>query len=166
MSWNGFANLDLSGVEADTYAPLSPGEYSLRCTDVELNTGPNGMDKRLVVSLSDVNGAGSIKSNFNLVHKGSAKAQEIGLKQLKSFLLSGKHPNPDNPGDVNTLKGLIVRAYIGMGKPYIGKDGQERTSPEVKRYLLPDEVGGAAPTASQTVGGGAPARDLNDEIPF
>jgi hypothetical protein len=157
MSWNGFANLDLSGVEADDYAPLQTGEYDAVCTKAEIKTAANGTDKRVVVSLKDEDGAGSIAAGFNVVHRGSKQAQEIGLKQLKSFLVAGKHPTPDNPGDIESLVGLRCRIYVGMGKPYL-KDGNQVQRAEVKRFIM-DGDAALKPAAKK-------AADLDDEIPF
>lgn len=155
--WNGFGNLDLSGVTPDDFSPLGVGEHEVRCTDVEIKTGQNGKDKRVLVSLSATDGSGQIKAGFNIVHASSKQAQEIGLKQLKSFLVAGKHPNPDRPGDITSLKGLTCRVYIGMGKPYM-KDGEQKQYPEVKRFLIDGESGGAS---------SAPAsKPIDDEIPF
>lgn len=163
MSWNGFGNLDLSGVTPDDFAPLKDGEYILRSTDAEIKTGTNNIDKRLVVSFTDTGGAGSIKHGFNIVHKGSAQAQEIGQKQLKSFLVAGGHPSPDRPGDMETLKNLTVRVYVGKGKPYVGNDGQQRQNQEIKRFILPEGAGGAPAGGSSS---SAPSRDIDDQIPF
>lgn len=164
MSWNGFSNLDLSDVEVDDYAPLETGEHEVRSTDVEIKT--LGSDnKRLIVTLSEVNGAGTIKAGFNIVHRASKQAQEIGLSQLKSFLVAGGHPNPDKPGDIMTLKGLTCRIYVGMGKPYTNKEGKQVQRAEVKRFIIDEDKRAAPPS-----GGGAwsrsVARDIDDEIPF
>lgn len=170
MSWNGFQNLDLSGVEADDYMPISqPGLYHLRCIGYELKTGANKINKRLVLTLEDTVGGGQLKAGFNIVHSSSPKAQEIALRQLKSFLISGGHPNPDHPGDLDTLKGLTPTAYLDFGKPYTDSDGNQRTPIEVKRFVLPGEDAtppppSQAPVANGHAGSGGPA--LDDEIPF
>lgn len=164
MSWTGFANLDLSDVEPDDYAPLGQGEYpEVETTGAEIVTGKNEKDKRLVVTLSDVGGAGSIKTHFNLVHTGSKQAQEIGRKQLKSYLLACEHPNPDQPGDLATLKGLRCGIYVGLGKPFTGNDGTQRRNAEVKRFFKKGE------TAAKTGGGeasGSKSTGIDDDIPF
>ena len=162
MSWNGFSSLNLADVEPDDYAPLPAGEHDVECTGGEIKTGSNGKDKRLVVSLNSVDGAGSIKTGFNLYHTGSKQAQEIGLRQLKAFLVASGHPNPDEPGDLGSLKGLRCRVYVGKGKPFIGQDGQQREPLEVKRFIIP----GDAKTGTSSGSGGSSRRELNDEIPF
>ncbi len=160
--WNGFASLDLSGVTPDDYAPLSVGEHEVRCTDVEIVTGQNGQNKRIVASLAATDGSGSIKAGFNVVHTSSKQAQEIGLKQLKSFLVAGNHPNPDRPGDITSLKGLTCRVYIGMGKPFVGQDGTQKQNAEVKRFIIEGEDGGAPKRPAA----GGQKKDIDDEIPF
>lgn len=158
--WNGFANLDLSGVVPDDFAPLGVGEHEVRCTEVEIKTGQNGKDKRVLVTLAETGGAGTIKAGFNIVHATSKQAMEIGLRQLKSFLVAGGHPNPDQPGDINSLKGLTCRVYVGMGKPYTDKEGQQKQFPEVKRFIIEGEgatSGAPAPSAP---------KKIDDEIPF
>lgn len=161
--WNGFANLDLSGITPDDFAPLTPGEYELRSSDAQVKTGANGTDKRVVVKLTSTDGKGAINAGFNVVNAKSKQAVEIGLAQLKAFLISGGHPNPDNPGDIVNLNGLVCRAYIGMGKPYIGQDGKERSNPEVKRFIMQGETSGAA---SGGASGAAATKRYDDEIPF
>jgi hypothetical protein len=158
MSWNGFGNLDLSGVTPDDFAPLAVGEHEVRCTDVEILTGDNGKNKRIVATLNATNGGGTIKAGFNVVHTGSAQAQEIGLKQLKSFLVAGGHPNPDRPGDIASLKGLTCRVFVGMGKPFL-KNGEQKQYPEVKRFIIEGE-GGSAPSPAPST------KKIDDEIPF
>jgi len=98
--------------------------------------------------------------NFNIVHTNS-QAQEIGMRQLKSFLVAGNHPNPDKPGDVGTLKNLECKIIVGMGKPWINRDNVEVTTSEIKKFMATNEQA-STPTASAQ----APAKDLDDEIPF
>jgi len=156
--WNGFANLDLSSVEADDYAPLTKGEYEVTCTKAEIKTAANGKDKRVVVNLKDTGGAGSIAAGFNVVHTSSPQAQDIGLRQLKSFLVSGNHPNPDKPGDIESMIGLTCRIYVDLGKPY-QKNGQTVQREEVKRFIIDGDAPAPSPQAKKSA-------DLDDEIPF
>ena len=158
--WNGFNNLDLSDVVPDDYAPLTTGEYELEVVDIEMKTGANGQDKRLVLTMNDTEGSGSIRVGFNLFHRGSPEAMRIGRQQFKSFLTYSGHPNPDHPGDVNTLRHLRVRAFVAPGKPYRGDDGRERTSMEVKRFI---------PKGASTGGSGQRSDNgpmPDDRIPF
>jgi len=163
MSWNGFGSLDLSDVsvsEGGGFRPLPTGEYLLKALSAEVET--NGSNKRLVVQFKDVGGAGEIRSGFWLVHS-SAKAQEIGREQLKTFLTAAGHRNPNRPGDVSSILGLQARAYVGPGKPYTNSKGQEVINQEVKRFLVDAKQDmGARSAAIQA----PPSRDIDDDIPF
>lgn len=153
-NWNGFGGLDLSGVQEDGgYNRLQPGEYSIICDEAKVEQIEGTNNRKLVVDLKDVTGAGDIRVNFNIFHS-SAQAMEIGQRQLKSFLVAANHPNPDKPGDVSSLKGLKCKITVGMGKPWRDRNGVEKQSSEVKRYMPMD---GAAPVAKEK---------LDDDIPF
>lgn len=162
-AWNGFQNLDLSGVVPDDFAPLTPGEYELRSSDAQVKSQQGTNNKRVVVKLTATDGRGAINAGFNVAHS-SKQAVEIGLAQLKSFLISGGHKNPDNPGDISSLNGLICRAYIGHGKPFIGQDGKERTNVEVKRFIMDGETGAGAGAGASA--GASARKTYDDEIPF
>lgn len=152
--WNGFGSLDLSSVEESTggYTRLEPGEYTVKCTEAKIESVGVTKNKKLVADFQNTEGAGSIRMNFNIFHE-NKQAMEIGQRQLKSFLVAGGHKNPDKPEDVGSLKGLTCKVYVGMGKPWIGNDGQERRNPEIKSFM-------AASTDA------AKNEDLNDDIPF
>ena len=90
--WNGFGGLDLSGVEESSgYARLQPGTYVVESKDAEIKDTATG-GKMIVVDFSSVDGHGDIRMNFNVVNK-NPQAVEIGLRQLKSFLVAGGHKN-------------------------------------------------------------------------
>lgn len=161
MSWNGFGDLDLSGVKEDEgYVALEPGEHEVVCTDAKVEQIEGTNNRKLVASFKSAGGAGSIRNNFNIFHS-SSQAMEIGQRQLKSFLIAAGHPNPDKPGDVGTLVGLKCRVYVGMGKPWRDRNGNERQSPEIKRFINKDEA-----TSKPSAGGEGTARAMDDEIPF
>jgi hypothetical protein len=111
-----------------------------------------------MVELEDVDGSGSIRHWINVRHKTSDMAQEIGQRQLKSLLQFGGHPNPDKPGDINTIQGLYVGVVVGMSKerrnPNTGKVMESR--PEVKGYRVPANDSAPVPEASD---------DLDDVLP-
>ena len=152
-AWNGFGNLDLSTVQELGSRRLAKGKYNVTCTNAEIVAVDGQKTRRLVCDFVDENGEGDIRHSFLLVHD-SDKAVEIGMRQLKSFLIAAKHPNPDKPGDVATLKNLACGIVVGEGKPWTDKDGQQRTSTEVKSFFAT----GGAPAASSTM--------HNDAIPF
>lgn len=151
--WNGFGNLDLSQVQEMGNRRLGKGKYTVTCTNAEVVAVDGQKTRRLVCDFADENGEGDIRHSFLLVHD-SDKAVEIGMRQLKSFLIAAKHPNPDKPGDVASLKNLVCGIVVGEGKPWRDKDGNERSSTEVKTFFAAD---GAAPKT---------AAMHNDAIPF
>lgn len=160
--WNGFGSLDLSGVDASGgNTRLQPGTYMVKCISAKVEAIGETKNRKLVADFEDLAKTGDIRVNFNIVHT-SEQAQEIGRRQLKSFLIAAEHPNPDRPGDVEKLKGLQCKIIVGMGKPWKGNDGVERQSSEVKKFVDMSEEG--------TSGGGGKApetkKELDDEIPF
>lgn len=154
--WSGFGSLDLSSVEASAGSTrLQPGTYTVKCANAKIESVGTTKNKKLVTDLVDEGGSGDIRVNFNILHT-SEQAQEIGRRQLKSFLISADHPNPDKPGDVETMKGLVCKITVGMGKPWKGEDGVERVSSEVKKFMPATEKSNGEDTADK----------LDDEIPF
>jgi hypothetical protein len=153
---------------------LQPGTYRVKCTDAKVEAKEGTKNRAVVIELVDANGNGDIRVNFNVKHD-SAKAQEIGLKQLKGFLEVGGHANPDRPGDIKSLVGLECAIAVGMGKPYRNQQGETVTRTEVKKFMAKD-----SPVAGPTPGGASagairhadPARqapssrDIDDDIPF
>ena len=159
--WNGFGSLDLSKVEAGGGSTrLQPGTYAVKCTNAKVEAIGSTTNKKLVAYFADEAGTGDINMNFNIVHSNS-QAQEIGMRQLKSFLVAGDHPNPDKPGDVGSLKNLECKIIVGMGKPWINRDNVEVTTSEIKKFMALDEHAASAASSKK-----APAKDLDDEIPF
>jgi hypothetical protein len=171
--WKGFDQLDLSDVEAQGSMRLQTGRYITRCTSAEIKAPEGSKNRMLAVTLEDKGGEGDIRMNFNVKHS-SEQAQEIALRQLKSFLVEGGHPSPDKPGDVKSLVGLEVGIVVGYGKPWTDRDGNSRTSTEVKRFIHTGKMAdmvlgpdGSAPGAAKANGKAKPVREtIDDEIPF
>lgn len=156
--WN-FGSLDLSGVEQDKgISRLDPGEHLVKCTDARIEPVGDTANRKLVAEFSADDGSGTIRHNFN-IHHTNEQAQEIGLRQLKTFLVSSNHPNPDKPGDVETMKGLKCKVYVGMGKPWRDRNGVERQNSEVKRFMPVESASASSGTAE-------PKKDFDDAIPF
>lgn len=151
--WNGFGGLDLSGVEQSSgYPRLQPGTHIVESKEAEiLDTSTGG--KMVAVDFMSTSGHGDIRMNFNVVNK-NPTAVEIGLRQLKSFLVAGGHKNPDKPGDIKTLKGLKCKVIVAMGKPWRDNDGNERQTSEIKTFLPLD------------TDASADDKELDDDIPF
>ena len=158
--WNGFGDLDLANIAADEGGSrrLEVGEYLVKCVEAKVETIGESNNRRVVADLQDTGGKGDIRVNFNVFHS-SAEAQEIGLRQLKSFLTASGHSNPDKPGDISSLKGLECKVYVGMGKPWRDRSGVERQQTEVKKFIIEQ----AAADKAEKKGG---AEKLDDEIPF
>lgn len=154
-AWNGFGNLDLSQVQGLGVRRLAKGKYTVTCTSAEIAAVEGQKTRRLVCDFTDENGDGDIRHSFLLVHD-SAKAVEIGLRQLKSFLIAANHPNPDKPGDVATLKNLRCSIVVGDGKPFEDKEGTMRVTTEIKSFMPATD----APTAP------VENKMPNDAIPF
>ena len=153
--WNGFGSLDLSSVEAGGGSTrLQPGTYTVKCTEAKVEAIGSTSNKKLVADFVDAAGTGDIRMNFN-VHHTSAQAKEIGLRQLKSFLVAANHKNPDQPGDVASLVNFECKIYVGMGKPWTDKTGNQRQQTEIKSFSPLDGASSKKPS-----------KDLDDEIPF
>ena len=156
--WNGFGDLDLANVPTDDrpeYAPiLGVGEYTAKCSSAEVQTIEGTNNKKLVLNFVDEDGAGELRANLNISHT-SQQAQDIARRQLKSFLESAGHANPDKPGDVATLVGLTCKIKVGKAKPWTNRDGKLIEGVEIK-YFNPIEGKENSGDASK----------LDDEIPF
>lgn len=160
MSWSGFGDLDLGKVEAEEGSRrLQVGNYKVKCTSAKVESIGESTNKRVVADFEDVDGTGDIRMNFNVYHSNS-QAQEIGMRQLKSFLIASKHPNPDKPEDVSTLVGLSCQVSVGMGKPWKDLQGNERQQTEIKRFAPLDTAKSSGSSKPST------PTELDDEIPF
>ena len=156
MNWNGFDALDLSKVEAGSGSNrLQKGTHHVRCTGAEVVTTASG-GKMIKASLEAVDGTGEINANFNVANK-NPMAVDIGMRQLKTFLVAANHPTPDKPADIQTLKGLECNVVVDLGKEWKGDDGTMRRSSEVKNF----KAAGAKPPE-----GSGNSSDLDDDIPF
>jgi len=177
MSWNGFDALDLSTIEGST-AMLGAGKYIVNVGDAKVEQVGQTTNRRLTIVLTDTQGGGDLRVGFN-IHHTSAKAQEIALSQLKSFLISAAHPSPDRPGDITSLNNLTVGVIIGYGKPYLNNKGEKRQSVEAKRFFpvadfdkfttpteTPADLSSLSSAGSAQRSGGGAHKDMDDEIPF
>jgi hypothetical protein len=102
---------DLSNVTpSGSFEVLPAGKYNASCTNAELKETANGKGKYIKIELTITDGkfeGRKLWTNFNVVNE-NQKAKEIGLGQLKNFLLNAGYPNPDILGSVTELNGLRV----------------------------------------------------------
>jgi hypothetical protein len=165
MSWNGFNNLNLGGVEAESgRKTLEPGSYTCKITGAEIKDTKDGYGKGLVVTLKDVEGRGEVEDFINL-HNRNPQAVEIGMKRLKALLVNCGHPNPDRPGDVKSIIGRTVGVHVEKGDDWKDKEGNLRPGGGKPRksgaYFKPEGV-------SETTGSSDTSRQgyLDDDVPF
>lgn len=157
-TWNGFGSLDLSKVEQQEGRGtnrLAVGNYTVKCTSAVMETFGAKENKRVVADFLDEAGSGDIRFNFNL-HHSNPETVDIGMRQLKTFLIAGNHPTPDSPDDVASLVGLTCDIYVGMGKPWTDTNNQTRQQTEIKSFK---PLSGATSNSE-------PSKKLDDEIPF
>lgn len=157
-----FKDLNLSGVEASSAgATLKPGRHACKIVEASIkDTRQNG--KMLELKFASVKEEGAIRGWINLHVPSSEQATRIGREQLKAVLVHGGHPNPDKPGDISSLKGLVVGVLVGADT-YQDKDGNQREGSKVKGFFAPSEVGVVATTKAKS---DDPMADLDDDIPF
>lgn len=111
-----FGSLDLSEYDADSgEMRLKPGRYVCRITEASLEkvtSEGNKGGRRLQVVFADRDGHGTIRESINVHLPKSSEATEIGKKQLKTLLTHAGHPTPNNPGDISSIKGLVVGVNV------------------------------------------------------
>lgn len=126
VDWD-FGQLDLADSEVDSgERRLKPGRYICVIKDANLektSTDKNG--RRIQLILVDKNGAGSITESINIHLPKSPDATEIGKKHLKTLLTHGGHESPSAPGDINSLKGLVVGVNV-VAEPFEDQKGEKR----------------------------------------
>ncbi len=186
MSEWSFKNLNLSQVSQESVG-VPVGEHV--CKIVHAEVKKSGTKATLYVQFQAPNGAKFY--SFCKVHDSDTserkrRGTEIGQSRLKSILTHGGHPNPDNPGDINTLLGLEVGVRLAyptdddgnrLEWERNGKSGLEQAQPlEFGAFYTPvayDQVENGVDKAPVIVveediatnGTGAPP-DLDDKIPF
>ena len=98
--WNGFGSLDLSSIDAEVKPAQIPdlgvGRHDVTCKWAEIKDTTTG-GKKVSLRFEANDGSGQVWCNLNVVNK-SKMAQDIGRRQLKSYLMAMGHPTPDLPG--------------------------------------------------------------------
>lgn len=155
-----FGDLDLTGDTLQGAPRLPEGRHTVRCSEVKWAQKAGTTDWRAEADFESVDGAGSTRFYFNTGHH-DEETRRIGRSQLKTFLTVANHPNPDRPGDVRSLKGLVCDVIVGKGKPFTGRDGKQVQTTEIKAFVARGEGPMSAPDRVE-----ASRSSLNDAIPF
>lgn len=128
---------DLSNVKANEFEALPPGEYITNVTNAEVKDTKNGTGQYIKVELT-VDGptqtGRKIFTNFN-VKNDNPKAVQIGLGQLKAFLIKAKYPTPDKLESVGELNGLRVGV-----KTKVRKDDQFGDQTDIHYFMDADKI--------------------------
>jgi hypothetical protein len=111
--WNGFGGLDLTSVQTGGgNTRLQPGRYVVVCKDAKVEEIRNTKNRKLVCDFQAEDGSGEIRFNFN-IHHTSEQAQDIGKRQLKSFLVAAGHTKIlISPVMLRLSKRLSVRSSL------------------------------------------------------
>jgi hypothetical protein len=176
MSDFDFSQLDLSEYEVDSGEErLRAGRYICKVTEAKVEPMKSKNGYTLVLRLEDkVTGHGSIPMFITVKHSKSAKAQQIGLAQVKTLATHGGLPNPDKVGDVKNLVGLEVGVKVSP-EPWTDDNGEERTGSAVDKWhpFFDPAKGATGPDPVETKGSDSvktpppPKADpFDDDIPF
>lgn len=125
-----FNNLDLSNVNPDGNPILKSGIHPVRVSEAEFKPNKSNTGNVVSVKLEGMSSAGYQTCNFNVQHS-NPQAQEIAQRQFKSFLIAAGHPNPDHPGDVRSIIGLMLNIVVEENGTYTARDGSELPSFEI-----------------------------------
>jgi hypothetical protein len=175
MSDFDFSKLDLSKYEVDSGEErLRAGKYVCKVTEAKIETMKSGNGRTLTLRLEDVKtGHGSIPMFITVEHNKSAKAEEIGLKQLKTLAAHGGLANPNQIGNVKNLVGLQVGVKVSP-EPWTDDNGEERTGSAVDKwhpFFDPSRTTATGPDPVEAKAPAAPAASKedpfeDDDIPF
>lgn len=140
--------VDLSGVEADTGGgPLPAGRYQFQAIEESLEANSKGTGEILKLTFEVLQAeVGDHKGRrvwvtMNVAHE-SAKAQEIGQRQLKALCMSMGMEGVDDTED------LLWKPFAAETKITIDERNRERA--EIKKYLFGDDLAPPAAKASAT----------------
>jgi len=148
-----FADLDLSDTTAaGTVVP--PGKHIAKISHAAMAKSKAGS---AMLNVSFRTRVGDIMSRFNIGHP-KPDVRDLAKSQLKGLLECAGHPNPNRPGDVNTLVGLTVGINVREQK-------NDPSYTEVGSYFAPDQGEASAAAAPQQDARPA-AGAIDDDIPF
>lgn len=115
---------DLTGFDSKTeFKTMPDGEYKVQCTDAVLKDTKKGDGKYISVTLevlepTEFSGR-KIFTNFNVVNP-NPKAVEVGMSQLKNYLIACDFSNPNKLESIDQLVGLrcIAKTRIKTDPTY------------------------------------------------
>lgn len=102
-------NLDLSATKTQSFETIPAGKYLAACTKAELaetKSGGKMIKVELTIKNTEMEGR-KIYTQFN-IQNANPKAVEIGLSQMKTFMVMAGYANPDKLSNVTDLQGLVV----------------------------------------------------------
>ena len=106
--------LDLTNATEQTFEVLPAGMYLVRCTVAKIKPTKSGDGEYIEVELTVSEGEAEGRKLFHRfnINNPNAKAQEIGLGQLKSYLTKSGHADPNKLETVGQLEGLQCVAQV------------------------------------------------------
>ena len=146
-----------SEYEPDTgpgnYDPIPEGEYQLMCEEAEekqTSAGTGTYIKAKFQVLGPSHAGRLLWMNFNIQNP-SAKAEEIGRKQVSGWARACGHPNAS---DTDELLNRPFWANIGIEVDKTGKYGPQN---RITAFKMPEEAAPAPKASSATKATSAPA---------
>lgn len=161
-----FGQVDLTNVEAGKgRSSPKPGPHTMVVRNPEI-VPTKAKGRQLKIELVTLDGSSRTTDYITMAHPEAATNEKaamsvaIGKERLKDLLVNGGHPNPNKPGSVKSLDGLIVGVNIVEGDPWTDDKGVVRK-------------GGGKPAKSGayfkppvTGAGGSSTSKKSDDIPF
>ncbi len=142
----GFNHINLTNVSTEGSPKLKTGAHNVLVTEAVYAPNKNGSGNHVKIVMEGTETAGNQQVTFNIEHN-NPEAMKIGQQQLKTFLTAAGHPNPNNPGDINSLVNLRLKLIVEENGTYQGNDGKQYPSYEPAKR-------GAFQPLDQNFGGG------------